>query len=530
MTKKVYIGKILTLEEPMYAEAVLVEGDTIIAVGNKQEILQQAGEDAQRIELGSRLLMPAFIDAHSHFSACANGLFQIPLGEAISFEEIQQKIADHIRENHIQPGEFVIGQGYDHNHLAEKAHPTKEILDKVSPENPVILQHQSGHMGVLNSKALEKFGITSDTQPPEGGLIEVKDGNLTGYLEETAFMQCLKAAPMPSMEQLLEAFDKTQKMYASYGITTIQEGMLVAELAQLYQPLLQQNRLWLDIVGYGDLQAADTLRNMFADNIGKYENHFRLGGYKIFLDGSPQGRTAWMLQAYKNAEDGYCGYPTMTDQQVEQAVARAAKDNIQILAHCNGDAAAEQYVSAVEKVYAYDKNVANIKAVIVHAQLTTETQLKRAKKLGMMPSFFVAHVYHWGDVHIENFGKERAEKISIAGTAKKLGIPFTFHQDSPVIPPNMLETIWCAVQRRTKNGVELGADERITVLDAIKAVTISAAYQYSEQDRKGSIKAGKKADFVILSENPLEIEPEGIREIQVLETIKDGKTVFCLEN
>ena len=138
----------------------------------------------------------------------------------------------------------------------------------------------------------------------------------------------------------MQAFEKAQQMYASYGITTIQEGMLVEELAELYRPLLDNKLLWLDVVGYGDLKTAESLKKKFSQHIGQYKDHFRFGGYKIFLDGSPQGKTAWMLHPYKNAEDGYCGYPTMTNQQVKDAVALAVGDNMQILAHCNGDAAA----------------------------------------------------------------------------------------------------------------------------------------------------------------------------------------------
>ena len=526
MDKVVYVGRILTLEEPLYTEAMLIQDGVIFALGSKKEVLEQAGKQAQVVELGNNVLMPAFIDAHSHFAACANGMFQVPLEEAISFEEIKQRIHDHIKNNQIQPGEFVLAKGYDHNHLEEKVHPTKELLDQAAPYNPVIIQHQSGHMGVMNSLALEKFGITIETQPPEGGMIEQKNGQLTGYMEENAFIQYLKMAPMPTMQEFLQAFEKAQQMYASYGITTIQEGMLVEELAELYRPLLDNKLLWLDVVGYGDLKTAESLKKKFSQHIGQYKDHFRFGGYKIFLDGSPQGKTAWMLHPYKNAEDGYCGYPTMTNQQVKDAVALAVGDNMQILAHCNGDAAAEQYISAAEQVEKEQPHLKEIKPVLVHAQLTTGEQLQRAAKIGMIPSFFVAHVYHWGDVHIKNFGFERAKDISMAATASRLGMTFTFHQDSPVIPPNMLETIWCAVNRITKAGVVLGEEQKLSPLEAVKAVTIYAARQYSEESTKGSLAVGKQADLVVLSDDPLQVAPEEIRNIQVLQTIKKGKVVY----
>ena len=144
----------------------------------------------------------------------------------------------------------------------------------------------------------------------------------------------------------------------------------------------------------------------------------------------------------------------------------------------------------------------------------------------MIPSFFVAHVYHWGDIHIKNYGMERASRISLAKSAQDKGIIYTFHQDSPVIEPNMLETIWCAVNRITKNGVLLGNDERISPLDALKAVTKNAAYQYFEEDIKGTLKEGKLADLVILDKNILKVDPMKIKDIQVVETIKEGETIF----
>ena len=163
---------------------------------------------------------------------------------------------------------------------------------------------------------------------------------------------------------------------------------------------------------------------------------------------------------------------------------------------------------------------------MIHAQLLGKDQIPEAVSLGIIASFFAAHVYHWGDIHIKNFGMKRAAQISPAATAMKTGLPFTFHQDSPVIQPDMLETIWCAVNRKTKKGILLGEDERIPAYDALKAVTVNAAYQYSEEKVKGSLAAGKKADLVILDHDPLTAEPDDIRSIKVLETIKNGSTIY----
>lgn len=205
---------------------------------------------------------------------------------------------------------------------------------------------------------------------------------------------------------------------------------------------------------------------------------------------------------------------------------KAVSEEHQILVHCNGDAAAAQMIRAYKKALQKYRGAAPMRPVMVHAQLTRADQLKEMADIGMMASFFIAHIYHWGDIHLKNFGKCRAEKISSAHTAKEEGMIFTFHQDTPVIAPDMMETVWCAVNRKSREGNILGAEEKVSVYDALKAITINGAYQYFEEDEKGSIEAGKKADFVILDKNPMEVPAGMLKEICVVMTIKDGEVVF----
>ncbi len=526
--KLFYNGTILTMEEELYAEAVLVEDGNVTGVGSYEMLLDRAAADVEKVDLGGRTLMPAFIDPHSHFSAYASSLLQVPLEEAVNFGEIAEKIRDFIEKKQVPKGQWVVAKGYDHNALAEQAHPGREVLDAAAPDNPVIIQHKSGHVGVYNTAALKLLHVTEETKAPDGGVIGLKDGKLTGYMEEAAFLKYQKEIPMSSVEELMESYRKTQDVYASHGITTIQEGMMMDQMVLLYQGLLKSEMLKLDLVGYVDVNNGSELLREFGGEKGEYRGHFRIGGYKIFLDGSPQGRTAWMRTPYAGDED-YRGYGTMTEEAVYEAVKRSCEEGRQILAHCNGDAAGEQYLRAWEKAEAEGLWDADDRPVMIHAQLLGVDQLPRVKKLGMIPSFFVAHVYHWGDVHIANFGKERAKEISPAASALKEGIVFTFHQDAPVIEPDMLETVWCAVNRETKKGVLLGKEERISVLEALKAVTINGAYQYFEEQEKGSIREGKRADLVVLDQNPLETDPAAIRDIRVMETYKDGELVFRLE-
>ena len=525
-----YNGDIITMEDELYTKAVLVRDGKIIGVGDKDELVKSGDSEVIFINLEGKTLMPSFIDAHSHFSGYANSLLQVSLEESVSFDEIVEAIQGFIRKNQVKPGEWVLARSYDHNHLKEKKHPTKELLDIAAPNNPCVIQHQSGHMGVFNTLALKGLGITVDTPPIEGGLIATDNGELTGYLEESAFVTFIKQVPLNSMDDIFAALNKAQNNYASYGITTVQEGFIIDQLSDILLYLQSTNQMKVDLIGYLDITDATNLKSKFADCIKQYKNRIKIGGYKTFLDGSAQGRTAWMLTPYLGSEKNYYGYPNYKDEQLEPLIEKAILDDMQLLIHCNGDAATNQYITQYKKALEHTNAKNNLRPVIIHAQLLQKAQLDDVKQLKMIPSFFVAHVYYWGDTHIENFGKERASEISVAHSALDKGILFTFHQDAPVIEPNMLETVWCAVNRITKAGVSIGPNECISPLDALKAITINAAYQYFEEDRKGSIKKGKLADFVILDKNPLKVDHMDIRDIKVLETLKEGVSIYQRKN
>ena len=349
-------------------------------------------------------------------------------------------------------------------------------------------------------------------------------------------MQYLQKVPMPAPQDFLKAYERAQEMYFSYGITTAQEGMMTEAVGGLYRLLLASGLLKLDVTAYADIKVGHKLMEEFQDYTKGYRQHFRLGGYKMFLDGSPQGRTAWLRRPYEAAstggssdlgrETGYRGYPVLDDEAVYRNLKMAAAEGRQILTHCNGDAACGQLLDQCKRVEKEGLPLAAVRPVMVHAQMLGADQMDELKRLGVIPSFFVAHVYHWGEIHVKNLGLSRAGAISPAASALKREILFTFHQDSPVIRPDMMETVWCAVNRRTKSGRILGETERIPVYEALKAVTVNGAYQYFEEETKGMIAPGKTADLMILEENPLTAEPEALKDIRVLETMKEGETVY----
>ena len=511
-------GPIVTLEEPRYAQALVERGGRIAYVGDREEAERLAGPGARRVDLEGRALLPAFLDPHSHLLACAYARLQVPLGECAGWGEITDRLSRHVQARDIQPGEWVKGTGYDQNALAEGAAPDRFCLDRACPNNPVVIQHASGHAGVFNTLALERLGALNG----DCGLERDGQGELTGRGEENPFLDLLGRIPMEGLEDVLRAFQGAQEEYVSHGIATAQEGLLQPVMAPVYREILRRGLLYLDVNAYVPPADYDRLRGQFVQGVSDSPGIFQVAGMKIFLDGSPQGGTAWVREPYAG---GGCGTSTMTDGQVLSAFRQALDRDAQLLAHCNGDRAAEQYLTLLAQAER-EAGKKLCRPVMIHAQLLGLDQLERVKALGVIPSFFVAHVYHWGEIHVKNFGLDRAGRISPAGSALAWGIPFTFHQDSPVIPPDMLETIWCACVRRTKTGRVLGAEERIPVEAALRAVTQTAALQYGLERELGTLRPGKRADFVLLSGDPLRTPPEELKKLQVERTIQRGRTIW----
>lgn len=518
-------GDIVTMEEGPSPEAVLTESGRIVAVGCRKKLEREAG-NAAIVDLQGGTLLPGFIDPHSHITAFAQTLGLVSLSGADSFEEIARRIRAFRESRKMKPGDWINGFGYDHNLLREGRHPDKALLDAAAPDNPVLIAHASGHMGVASSAALQAMGITADSPDPSGGRIgrTVDDEEPNGYLEEAAFLHSAEAVPQPLQEQLCAQLDMAQDIYLQHGITTVQDGLTRQKEWVLLKEMADKGRLKLDTVCYVDEALCPELVSRDAPVFSRYRNRLKIGGYKLILDGSPQGRTAWMSTPYCGGEEGYCGYPAYRLEEVEAYLRRAVEEKKQILVHCNGDAAAQQLLDAYEAVLNGRPSV--IRPVMIHAQTVRADQLARMARLDMIASFFVAHTYYWGDVHLMNFGGERARRISPAHTALREGVVFTFHQDTPVLPPDMLDTVWCAVNRLSRNGVSMGKEERMSVYNALKAVTVNAAYQYFGEDAKGSIRPGKAADFVVLSRNPLACPPDALRTIKVMRTIKAGQTLY----
>lgn len=525
-----YNGPILTMEDNKKTAEILIEQDgRILFVGKKEEAHTYITDDAEWIDLSGHTLMPALLDAHSHISDTAMLLKSANLQEAHSFDDVTTIFKAFIAEHSTSQEPFIVGLGYDHNALAERRHPDKTVLDAASSTRPIVMVHTSLHMCVVNSKMLEYLGIDEDTVTPEGGIIGRVGESLepNGYLEELAFNPIYELV----CKQLALTSDdiaNAQQVYLKNGILTIQEGSTDEPVVQACRKAADEGKLVCDLVAYPCFNFGRGIGRSFEDNadcIRKYKNHFKIGGYKLILDGSPQGRTAWMSEPYEDSDD-FCSSGWLSDDEVQQYTTQCIRNHQQVLAHCNGDAAAEQFINACEQALNEFPDD-NARPVMIHCQTVRDDQLDRMAKLGIIPSIFVDHVYYWGDIHLKNFGPVRGPHISPAKAALERNMCVNFHTDCPVVMPHLFQTAWTAVNRITKNGIVLGADQCIDIWDALKALTINAAYGYFEEHEKGSLKVGKLADLIIIDQNPLTVDKMSLKNIHVLECIKEGETVYC---
>ena len=531
MDKIYYNGDILTMEDTRTEpEAVLISDGIIAFTGSLKEAVR-AAHQPEMTDLNGRTLMPAFIDGHSHISLVAQFSQFADLSGCESFADIKMRLTAFQKEKKIGDGGAVIGVGYDHNFLDEKKHPDKNVLDEVSDQIPVFVLHASGHMGVGNSVLLKEAGIDASAPDMEGSRFGRIPGSMEpdGYAEETKALNLLLARVYAKIPGDPKAqIEKAQELYLSHGITTIQDGAASGQDMETLFEAAKEGLLKADVVSYVLVgEEPEKLEQEYAELKKAYWNHLKLGGRKVILDGSPQGKTAWLSKPYVGEEE-YRGYPAMEQEKVQTYIRNAIENGVQILAHCNGDAAAQQWIDSFEKAMEQCgvSKEDNLRPVMIHCQTVRKDQLLRMKNIGMIPSMFVDHVYYWGDIHLKNLGEERAEAISPAKSAFEQGLCVNFHQDSPVVPPDMLHTVWCAVNRVTREGKILGEEERVDVFEALKAVTINGAYAYFEEDKKGSITEGKLADLVILDRNPLKTPVSELKDIKVTETLKEGETVY----
>ncbi|MGE6696405.1 amidohydrolase [Hyphomonas sp. NPDC076900] len=531
----IFLGNHIIPMDGSSIEAVAVVGDTIAATGARNAVLAMRGEGTRVVELGERALLPGFIDTHSHLpfvgaTTLMANLASPPVGTSETVADILEKLSEKITAEQITPGTWVLGYGYDDSLLADQRHPTRQDLDKVSTEHPIVLLHVSGHLMATNSKALEIAGITAETPEPAGGHIQrYASGEPNGVLEETATYPLRQYMLEASPEAFEKQVNAAVQVYAAQGFTTVQDGGSSPAVVGALKGLSAKAVFPIDIVLYPIMTGAIacTQENFYE---AQYERGVRVGGVKFMIDGSPQGRTAFLTQPYALPPEGkgadYRAYPAIEAGYYFSKIDECLDNGVPTLSHANGDAAIDMMLDGVESAVAGEEKLPDHRAVIIHAQLIREDQLDRVADLGVVPSFYSAHPFFWGDWHKVIFGPERASRISPLRSAINRGIHFTIHNDAPVIPPMSMRLAEITVTRKTRSGVVLGEEQRVTAYEALYALTMGGAYQYFEEDSKGSITTGKRADLVVLETDPLLIDPDALGEVAIVETIARGKSVY----
>ncbi len=531
-----YNGTILTINDAQpVVEAVAVKDGKILDVGAEDKVLKTVDGNTKKIDLDGRTMLPGFVDSHGHtylvgIQATTANLLPPPDGSGKDIASLQALLTDWDANNKefVEKVGWIVGFGYDDSQLAEQRHPTRTDLDKVSTDLPVIIFHQSGHLGVANSKALEMAGVTAETKDPEGGVFRRKKGSRepNGVLEEYAFFYVLTRLVANFDDDINDAMvEAGARLEASFGYTTVQEGRATGAGLAAMKRVADSGMLPIDLVAYPDVLEVDDIRPSRI-----YTNHYRVGGVKLTIDGSPQGKTAWLTEPYyvppEGQDENYRGYAAIDEKTTNEAVEKAYSHGWQILCHANGDAASDRFINAVRLAEKKHPDVDN-RPVLIHGQVLREDQVEELKELGIFPSLFPMHTYYWGDWHRESvLGPERAENISPTGWVLARGMMFGSHHDAPVALPDSMRVLSATVTRKSRTGRVLGPEHRVPVATALKALTIWPAWQHFEEDTKGTIQVGKLADFVILSDNPLTVPEDELDDLEVLETIKEGKSVY----
>jgi hypothetical protein len=532
-------GDIVTIDDAQpSAEAVAVKAGKILAVGTRAEIEKNhKGKSTTIVDLGGKTLLPSFIDPHSHYFSSLSVANQVnvyapPAGPAKDIPGIVAELKKFRDALKIPKGEMILAYGYDENNMPNGVGLSRDDLDVDFPDNPVMVGHVSMHGAVFNSAAFKKYDISSATKTPPGGIILRKPGSNepAGLMMETAYMPIAATLPPPNAQQEIEWSRAGQMLYAAAGITTAQEGATVKPSLEAMQRAAAAGANIIDVIAFPFIYDFDAiLASNPVDTWGKYNNRLKLGGAKITLDGSPQGKTAFFTTPYltggPGGEENWKGEPTFPEDEVKAFVKKVYDLDLPLLMHANGDAAVDLLLRVHEYAAAgsLDKDR---RTTIIHSQFVRADQLDKYAAYKMIPSFYTEHTFYFGDTHVLNRGQKQAYYLSPMRAAIAKGLRPTNHTDFVVAPLDQMFVMWSAVNRLSRSGVVIGPDQRVTPLEALQAITINAAYQYFEEDSKGSIEVGKLADLVILDRNPLTVDPMTIKDIKVVETIKEGKSIY----
>ncbi len=540
VAEAIYVGgDIVTLNSNQpTAEVLAVRDGKILALGPRAAtMVAHQAATTHLVDLGGKTLLPAFIDAHSHYFSSLSVANQVnvyapPAGPGKDPASIVAELVKFRDRNKIPKGEIIQAYGYDDNAMPNGAGLSRDDLDKDFPDNPVLVGHVSMHGVVLNSAAMKKWNITADTKTPPGGIIVRKPGSNepAGLVMEAAFLPIFASLPKPTREQEVERTRAGQMLYARTGITTAHEGATHADELEAMKRAADAGANSIDVIAFPFITDLDkVLEKNPVSAFGKYVRRLKIGGVKITMDGSPQARTAFFTTPYLRGGPGglanWRGELSFPEETLQRMVRRVYDLGVPLNLHANGDAAIDVFLKAHE-LAAADDLTRDRHVTLIHAQFVRWDQLARLVQYKVVPSMYTLHTFYFAEAHIANRGIEQASNMSPMKSAIDWGLRPTNHTDFVVAPLDQMFMMWSAVNRVSRGGEVIGPNQRISPLQALEAMTINVAHQYGEEASKGSLEPGKLADLVILDQNPLTVDPMRIKDIRVLETIKEGKTIY----
>jgi predicted amidohydrolase YtcJ len=524
-------GKIITAttENPI-VEAVAIKDNKFQAIGSNQKILKIKGKKTKVIDLKGKTAMPGIIDSHTHPGSIGARFLEIdcraPPIKSIS--EILKKVEDKAIE--LGPNKWIKGVAFNDSKLIECRHITRWELDKVALNNPVFIVSDTGHQAIVNSKAMELSGITKDTLDPPGGELHRDDAGIpTGLLYENAMVLVRDHIPEYSVDELSANYGKISNQMSQWGITSTHNASSRMNDIRAYKHLLEsgvrQLRMNL-MMSVNKEKPGDVLDALILAGIesGFGNEWLKVMTVKIMGDGSGAGGTCCV---YEPQNRGTCGYGLwMTEpEDVEKLVIKAHNAGLRVSIHSIGDRGIDMALDCIEKAQNLNP-IPDMRHRIEHNSLCTPKQLKRIKKLGVTPSSSIGYMYGLGDQYAENFGTERGRWLHPHKTMKEMGIIAGGNSDCPVTYYSPFVQMYAAVTRKTSSGQVVGPEESINVMDAIKVYTWNGAYLSKDEDKLGSIEPGKLADMIVIDKDILDIPQEEIKNIQVCQTIVDGKIVY----
>jgi len=505
------------------ANAMAYSGGHIISVGEVADVRAVAGNPDTVHDLDGRTVVPGFFETHDHMflSSGTSAITDVSPFTTPTLAEALEKIGD----TKADADGWVSAFGADQELYEERKGPTRDFLDELFPNTPVIVFHLSGHGGFANSEALRFAGVDENTPDPQGGFLEKDDeGRLTGYLAGQPALFLVRNYPLPSVDTALVAAEQR----AARGVTTASDlSIMSSDILDVLVETTGSGGLAVRLVGGVFVTAPDF--EEILSRVEESESEFlNIPFVKTWTDGSLQGGTGDLIGGYYDPEmggDGAQGTQDMFNAQVLRMYELGFWPAI----HANGDGAVEIALNAIEHAQRASGMGpdSGIRPQIIHGQVTSEDQIKRMAELGVSPTFFVTHVYYWGDLHARRtVGPEKANRLSAMADGFRYGVHPSMHNDPPVTPVNPIFNMWIAVNRISSSGKVYGAEQAITAEQALAAYTMNAAYQFGMEDEAGSLELGKRADFVVLDRNPLDVDPEEIRDIVVEATVLGGRQTY----